>query len=176
MSDNPYGRVRTLKPGRSVFNLSYSKLLTCDLGQLIPIMCDEVVPGDSFRIGAEIVVRFMPMVAPILHEINLYCHYYFVPYRLLDENWEGIITGDPRGMMRRKCLSGRRTEHPPTQMTQETASLTTESGPCGIISMPTGVLATGVNPIAYPLYAYNLIYNLCYRDETSQAEIALNSR
>ena len=176
MSDNPYGKVRTLKPGRSVFNLSYSKLLTCDLGQLIPIMCDEVVPGDSFKIGAEIVVRMMPMVAPILHEINLYCHYYFVPYRLLDENWEGIITGGPEG--------DDETEVPwwtpdgTTPYTDDAGNTIVDNGVGSLwdyLGMPTGVLATGVNPIAYPLYAYNLIYNQCYRDETSQAEISLNS-
>ena len=38
------------------------------MGQLIPVMCDEVVPGDVFEIGNEAVVRFQPLVAPILHE------------------------------------------------------------------------------------------------------------
>ena len=40
-----YQTVGSLRPGRSVFDLTYSKLLTCDMGQLIPIQCDEVVPG-----------------------------------------------------------------------------------------------------------------------------------
>jgi len=40
-----YQTVGALRPGRSVFDLSYSKLLTCDMGQLIPIQCDEAVPG-----------------------------------------------------------------------------------------------------------------------------------
>ena len=78
-----YQNVGALMPGRSVFDLSYTKTLTCDMGQLIPIMCDEVVPGDVFHIGNQSVVRFQPLVAPILHEINQYVHYFFVPYRLL---------------------------------------------------------------------------------------------
>ena len=41
-----FQRVGQVSPGRSVFNLSYEKKFTCDMGQLIPIMCDEVVPGD----------------------------------------------------------------------------------------------------------------------------------
>ena len=53
-----FSSVRALRPGRSAFDLSYSKLLTCDMGQLIPVMCDEVVPGDVFEIGNEAVVRF----------------------------------------------------------------------------------------------------------------------
>ena len=36
------------------------------MGQLIPVMCDEVVPGDFFQIGNQAVVRFQPLVAPVL--------------------------------------------------------------------------------------------------------------
>ena len=61
--------------------------MTADMGYLYPIMCDEVVPGDKFEIGNEIVIRFQPLVAPVLHEINAYVHY-FVPYRLLDDTWK----------------------------------------------------------------------------------------
>ena len=50
--------------------------MTADMGYLYPIMCDEVVPGDKFEIGNEIVIRFQPLVAPVLHEINAYVHYF----------------------------------------------------------------------------------------------------
>ena len=43
------------------------------------------------------VLRFQPMLAPILHEINAYVHYFFVPYRLLWDSWEDFITGGPEG-------------------------------------------------------------------------------
>lgn len=98
----PFKHVRQNRPPRSAFNLSYTKLATADLGFLYPVMCDEVVPGDIWKIGNQMVIRFNPMVAPILHEINAYVHYFFVPYRLLwgpnteiDEegSWEEFITG-----------------------------------------------------------------------------------
>ena len=87
-----FSRVAGLRPGRSMFNLSYEKKFTCDMGQLIPVMCDEVVPGDFFQIGNQAVIRFQPLVAPVLHEINMYVHYFFVPYRLLWDDWENFIT------------------------------------------------------------------------------------
>ncbi len=62
-----FSRVQRPKVGRSVFNLSYEKKFTCDMGKLIPVMCDEVVPGDIFSIGNELVILFTPLVAPILH-------------------------------------------------------------------------------------------------------------
>ena len=93
MSSKVFQRVGVVKPRMSMFDLSYRKTLTCDMGQLIPIVCDEVVPGDLWEISNEIVVRYQPLVAPILHEVNVYTHYYFVPYRLLWDSWEDFITG-----------------------------------------------------------------------------------
>jgi len=87
----PFNRVAGLNPGRSVFDLSYEKKFTCDMGQLIPIVCDEVVPGDVLSFGNQIVVRFQPLVAPMLHEVNVYVHYFFVPYRLLMDDWEDFL-------------------------------------------------------------------------------------
>ena len=71
-----FQNVRPNRPGMSVFDLSYMKTFTCDMGQLIPVMCDEVVPGDVFKIGNQSVIRFQPLVAPILHEVNVYVHYF----------------------------------------------------------------------------------------------------
>ena len=96
-NNNLFRNVAGLHPGMSVFDLSYTKLLTCDMGQLIPVMCDEVVPGDIFKIGNQSVIRMQPLVAPVLHEINAYVHYFFVPYRLLWDGWETFITGGADG-------------------------------------------------------------------------------
>lgn len=76
------------KPGRSVFDLSYSKIMTMDMGQLMPIMADEVYPGDIFDIGTQMVVRMQPLVSPVMHEINASAHYFFVPNRILWDKWE----------------------------------------------------------------------------------------
>lgn len=76
MGAGVFQRVQTARPGRSVFNLSYEKKFTCDMGQLIPIMCDEMVPGDSFKIGNQSVIRMQPLVAPAMHEINQTVHYF----------------------------------------------------------------------------------------------------
>ena len=64
MASKVFKRVGGLHPRRSVFDLSYEKKFTCDMGQLVPVLCEEMVPGDKFTIGNEVVVRFQPMVAP----------------------------------------------------------------------------------------------------------------
>jgi len=162
MSSKVFKRVGSVMPGRSVFDLSYDKKMTADMGYLYPIMCDEVVPGDKFEIGNEIVIRFQPLVAPVLHEINAYVHYYFVPYRLLDDTWEDFITGGVDGDS--VAVLPR---WDPTNYT--VGSLWDYMG------FPAGVKPAGRLPLDYPRRAYNLIYNEYYRDETLIDEVALTS-
>lgn len=151
-----------------MFNLSYEKKLTCDMGQLIPIMCEEVVPGDTFMVGNEIVVRLGPMLAPILHEINVFVHYFFVPYRLLwpgDEvgpSWESFISGGKLGT---------------DASTLPLWSVTNKAlySLWDYLGFPIGVAGSATfKPMAFPMQAYNFIYNEYYRDETLITAVSLN--
>ena len=159
---NVFSQVGGLHPRRSVFDLSYEKKLTCDMAQLIPVMCDEVVPGDVFKIGNQAVVRFQPLVAPILHEINMYVHYFFVPYRILWDDWEDFISGGEDGQ-----FSDPIPEWEPT--------LTTEGSLWDFFGFPVGVDPDGAYPLDFPRRAYNLVYNEYYRDENLQTEVALTN-
>lgn len=157
-----FHRVGAAKIPRSVFNLSYQKLLTCDMGKLIPFMADEIVPGDIWQIGNEIVVRMQPLVAPVLHEINVYTHYFFVPYRLLWDDWESFITGGADG-----------TEAPTLPRWEPT--LNTEGSLWDHLGFPVGIDPDGAYPIDFPKRAYNFIYNEYYRDETLIDEIDIET-
>ena len=153
-----------LRPGRSVFDLSYEKKFTCDMGQLIPVLCDEMVPGDFFKIGNQAIVRFQPLVAPVLHEINIYTHYFFVPYRLLWDEWETFISGGVTG------------DETPTIPTWEPTDPTPDEGSLwDYMGFPTGIDPDGAYPLDFPRRAYNLVYNEYYRDETLITEVALTN-
>lgn len=67
-----------MKPfnSRNLFDLSHEVKLTCNMGNLVPIMCEEVVPGDVFRVSSDIVIRMAPMLAPIMHNVNVYTHFF----------------------------------------------------------------------------------------------------
>lgn len=162
-----FNRTGSLIPGRSMFNLSYEKKFTCDMGQLIPVMCDEVVPGDFFKIGNQAVIRFQPLVAPVLHEINMFVHYFFVPYRLLwsnatPDNWETFISGG---------ISGNEVPVLP----QWSPTITTENSLWDYLGFPVGVDPHGALPLDFPRRAYNFIYNEFYRDETLISEVLLTN-
>lgn len=68
------------------------------MGRLTPVLVQECVPSDYFRGSSEILVRLAPLLAPIYDMIELYVHFFFVPNRLLWEDWEEFITGGRLGV------------------------------------------------------------------------------
>jgi len=156
---NLFNNVSKLRPGRSVFDLSYEKKFNCDMGELIPVMCDEVVPGDNFQISNELVIRWQPLIKPILHEVNVYVHYFFVPYRLLWDQWEDFITGGPDGTL-----------EPVLPRINPIIEATGEGTLWDYLGYPIKVIPTGALPLAFPTNAYNYIWNEYYRDQTLQSE------
>lgn len=146
--------------GRSVFDLSYTRKFTCDMGKLIPILAEEVVPGDRFMIGNQIVIRMQPSLAPIMHEVNVYVHYFFVPIRIIWDDWESFITGGEDG-----------TDAPALPTNGGAFSAGTLADYLG---MPIGIaLPAGFQPVKFPWYAYNAIYNEYYRAIDFIPEVAL---
>lgn len=166
---NPiFKRVGSNNPRRSLFNLSYEKKFSCDMGQLIPVMVDEVVPGDILSIGASMVIRFQPLVAPVLHQVDVYAHTFFVPYRLLWEDWESFITGGPLGT---DAPTLPRWE-PVSDPEVAEGSLWDYMGFPVLAAFP--AVATDSLPMDFPRRAYALIWNEYYRDETLQTELDID--
>lgn len=157
-----FNRIGGITPRRSVFNLSYEKKFDADMGQLIPVGVDEVVPGDLFVLGNNILARMNPMVAPIMHEVNIYVHSFFVPNRILDEHWEEFITGGVDGQ----------------SQAQLPLWVPTNNGQYSLwdyMGFPIGVDPVGAYPIDYPRRAYNMIYNEYYRDQNLIQEVPLTN-
>lgn len=163
-----FQRVAGLRPGRSVFDLSYDKKFTCDMGELIPVLCEMAVPGDHWTIGNQVVVRLQPLLAPIMHAIDVVVHYFFVPLRILEgvaecwdwttQDWENFITGGEEGDWEEKELPR---WNPPTGVVTLVGSLWDYMG------MPQ-VIPTGATPLAFPLLAYWRIWDEYYRDQNFQ--------
>lgn len=80
------------RPKMNVFNMSYDRKLSLRMGKLVPIHQQEVLPGDKFTHTTQQMIRFAPLIAPVMHKIDVYVHYWFVPYRLTWDGWEQFIT------------------------------------------------------------------------------------
>lgn len=83
MPEPLYDYVTVPRVGRSNFDLSFAKYFTTDFFRLVPVMVKECISGDTWTIGNRVVLRFQPMFAPVLADISVRTHYFFVPYRLL---------------------------------------------------------------------------------------------
>lgn len=140
---------------RSSFPLSHYRLFSAKMGYIYPIACYEVLPGDTFRQSTSLFLRVAPMVTPVMHPCHVKIHSWYVPYRLLWDDWENFRTGGPDGMD-----------------ASEVPYITAPEGGFKIgsladyLGIPTGVAGLKVNAFAFRAYDY--IINENYRDERVQ--------
>lgn len=161
-----FEQVRIKAPKYNAFDLGHEKKLSFNMGELIPILLQEVVPGDKFRVNSELFMRMAPMVAPIMHRVNVYTHYFFVPNRLVYEDWEDFITGGELGTAN--------PSFPVIQIQNANKSFFAKGTLADYLGIPVtgpGVVANPLNISALPFRAYQLIYNEYYRDQNLQTAI-----
>ena len=132
-------------------NLSHYKQTTMDMGKLVPIGCMEVLPGDTFQHSTSLLLRVSPLVAPVMHPVTVRVHHFFVPHRIVWQDFERFITG------------GANDDVPPTFPT-----ITVNNAAVGSLAdyfdVPSAV-ASDRSISALPFRGYATIYNEYYRDE-----------
>lgn len=89
--------IQTNKPRKNKFDLSREVKMTGNMGTLYPAFIQDVIPGDSFQVDTQQLVRFSPLLAPMMHNIDFKLDYFFVPYRLVWDEWKDFITGGETG-------------------------------------------------------------------------------
>lgn len=147
---------------RNKFSLSYYKLFTCKMGYILPIGLTEVLPGDTVRHATGLFMRLAPMLAPVMHPCNVTIHTWYVPLRLIWDEFEDFITGGPDGL--------------------NTSVFPTVTAPSGGFAVGSLADYLGVPPkvggleiSALPFRAYNLIYNEWYRDQDLETEVPFST-
>lgn len=91
---NPFNRIRVDAPNQNSFDLSFDNKLTTDMGLLTPVMVQDTLPGDYFKIQPEMYLKFAPLLYPIMHKIDATVHFFYVPNRILWNNWEKFLAGE----------------------------------------------------------------------------------
>lgn len=166
---NIFERIQVIKPKRNKFDLSHEKKLSMQMGALVPTFYLETMPGDKIRVGTEQFFRLAPMLAPIMHRVDVYTHYFKVPMRLVWDEWEDFITGGEDG------------ESAPVYPyfdIDDVKGMTTNVATGSLLDYM-GFPVQNIDPLAtqnlpinaLPFRAYNLIWNEYYRDQTIMAEI-----
>ena len=93
-----FNKVAKSSRPKSTFNLSHDRKFSMPMGKLIPTLCQEVLPGDEWNVNTQQVIRLAPMVNPMMHEVNVTNHFYYVPNRILWDLWEDFIRGGDDGL------------------------------------------------------------------------------
>jgi len=89
--------IQVNKPRKNKFDLSREVKQTGNMGYLYPAFIQDVIPGDSFRVNTQQMIRFSPLLAPMMHNVDFKMDYFFVPYRLVFDEWKDFITGGEDG-------------------------------------------------------------------------------
>lgn len=151
---------------RSKFDRSHQLLTTINEGDLVPIYCDEVLPGDTARVRLNGLIRMSTPIYPIMDNCYMDTYFFFVPCRLLWEHWENMFGENDTNYWAEK------TEYStPTCLIGGMSGLS--NGSIGdYFGLPTEVK----KPIivnALPARAYAMIYNEWFRDENLEAPLML---
>ena len=94
MARNPeFNSIQVPNPTGAVHDLTHDLKISFRSGHLIPTLLLDCLPGDKWKIGQENMMRLQPMLAPVMHRVYINTHYFFVPNRLLWEDWDTWITG-----------------------------------------------------------------------------------
>lgn len=162
--NHSFSRVQAPEIQRSVFDRSCSMKTTFDEGYLIPVFVDEVLPGDTMNMNATFLARMATPIFPIMDNLFLDSFWFFVPSRLVWDNWERFngAQDDPTDSIDFSVpyLEG---DTPGSSFTVGAQTLGDHFG------LPVGVAMSSADaPIALPFRAYNLIWNTWFRDQNLQ--------
>ncbi len=92
-----FSQIQVKKPSSNTFDLSHDRKMSLDMGDLVPILVLDTIPGDKITMSTSQMLRFAPLITPIMHQVTVYTHFYFVPNRILWPNWKDFITGGENG-------------------------------------------------------------------------------
>ena len=86
--NHSFSRVPSVDIPRSSFDRTHGHSTTLDAGYLVPFLVDEVLPGDTFQVGASVFARLATPLHPIMDNIFMDTFYFAVPIRLVWENFQ----------------------------------------------------------------------------------------
>lgn len=186
-----YDSVPGNHPPKNRFDLSHTHFLSAKVGLLYPVLCKEMYPGDVFKVSDAVHCQLQPMVAPLLSDLDLYAHTFFVPYRLIygvdnldgKSIWEKYITGGDDGDYDTPLPSwspswsrvGFSSETIWDSIGNPVNCTVDDSDPDSLVYTWSPVVPKDLLVSKAPKLSYNFIYNNYYRDENLQDEVDLDN-
>ncbi len=159
-SQHQFSNVPRANIPRSSFNLSHGHKTTFDADRLIPIMGPiDIIPGDTFNVNANFFCRLAsPSLFPIMDNMYLETFFFFVPNRILWDNWEKFCGA----------------QDDPTDNIDFTIPILTAATPFAVgdladyMGIPPTLVTDTTDVSSLPFRAFRKIYNEWFRDENLQ--------
>lgn len=158
MKSTLFNTIKVQKPNANTFDLTHDVKFSGRMGNLMPIMAMECIPGDKVKLACDTLVRFAPLIAPVMHRMDAKIEFFFVPNRLVWANWETFIKNEATGGL-------------PTLQVDNTWSAS-QQRLGDYLGLPPNTTATPKAINAIPFAAYQCIYNEWYRDQNLVADLS----
>lgn len=161
-TNHTFSEVPAVQIPRSSFNRSHTVKTTFDSGLLIPILVDEALPGDTFKVRLTAFSRMATPIYPVMDNLFMDVFFFSVPNRLLWDNWEKFC-GE-------QTNPGDSIDYTIPHWTNNATFAAAEGSIGDYMGLPTGV-AGALKVSSLPLRAYNRIYNEWFRDQNLQDSV-----
>jgi hypothetical protein len=154
---------------RSKFSMQKTLKTSFDSGFLVPIMCEEVLPGDTFNTNVTMFGRLATPIFPVMDNLHLDSFFFFVPNRLVWTNWVKFMGQQ---------------DNPADSISYSIPQQVSPVGGYAVGSLQDyfGLPTVGqvgnsntVSHSALPVRAYNLIYNQWFRDQNLQNSVTVDT-
>lgn len=153
---------------RSSFRMQKTLKSTFDAGYLVPVFCEEILPGDTFNVRATFFGRLSTPLFPVMDNLHLESFFFFVPNRLVWTNWVKFMgeQTDPTDSI----------SYSIPQMVSKASGydINTLHDYFGLPTLGQVTAAATVSHSALPLRAYNLVMQEWFRDENLQSKLVNN--
>lgn len=158
-NQHSFAKVPQVNMARSKFDRSHAVKDTHDFDVLNPIFVEEVLPGDTMNLNVQSFIRLATQVVPLLDNMYVDYFFFFVPNRLVWDNWE-------------KFNGAQNNPGDSTDYLIPTVSSVT--GSVGSIFDKMGIPPNaGISVNALPFRAYSLIWNEWFRDQNMQPRVTV---
>jgi hypothetical protein len=153
---------------RASFDRQFAYKTTFDAGYLIPVYCDEVLPGDTFNLSMTAFARLATPLFPVMDNMKLSSFFFFVPNRLIWNNWQRFMGQQ---------------DNPTDSISYLVPQQVSPVGGYAVgslqdyMGLPTVGQVGGGNTVSHAAFwtrAYNLIWNEWFRDENLQTSAVVD--
>lgn len=165
-SQHSFAQIPDVHIPRSRFDRSYTVKDTIDFDGLYPCYVEEILPGDTINLDVACFARLATQIKPIMDNMSMDFHFFFVPNRIVWDNWEKF--------MGQQNNPGDSTDYLVPTLGAIASPGAAVGGVYDKFGIPTGVPIEIATINSLPFRAYNLIWNEWFRDQNLQNSVVVD--